>query len=102
MYESINVILTQASWNIDGNCDGNDFRATLYTTICNIPIMGTNTNYSLKVVAVAVFAVLAFAVAALASWTFLSESSVAAQNDTVVNETMLYTNQTEMAPETKR
>jgi len=32
----------------------------------------------------------------------LSESSVAAQNDTVVNETMLYTNQTEMAPETKR
>lgn len=67
--------------------------------------MGTNTNYSLKVVAVAVFAVfavLAFAVAALASWTFLSESSVAAQNDTVVNETMLYTNQTEMAPETKR
>jgi hypothetical protein len=33
---------------------------------------------------------------------FLSESSVAGQNDTVVNETMLYTNQTEMAPETKR
>jgi hypothetical protein len=27
---------------------------------------------------------------------------VVAQNDTVVNETMLYTNQTEMAPETKR
>jgi hypothetical protein len=40
--------------------------------------------------------------AALASWTFLSESSVAAQNDTVVNDTMLYTNQTEMAPESKR
>ena len=40
--------------------------------------------------------------AALASWTFLSESSVAAQNDTVVNDTMLCTNQTEMAPESKR
>ncbi|MGC2309272.1 MAG: hypothetical protein WA461_12785 [Nitrososphaeraceae archaeon] len=76
--------------------------STLYPTRCNIPIMGTNTNYSLRLVAVAVFAVLAFAVAGLASWTFLIESSVAAQNDTVVNETMLYTNQTEMAPETKR
>jgi hypothetical protein len=64
--------------------------------------MGTNTNYSIRLVAVAVFAVLAFAVAGLSSWTFLSESSAAAQNDTVVNETMLYTNQTEMAPETKR
>ena len=64
--------------------------------------MGTNTNYSLRLVAIAVFAVLAFAMAGLASWTFLSDSSVAAQNDTEVNETMLYTNQTEMAPETKR
>ncbi|MGH9983373.1 MAG: hypothetical protein ACRD4J_11185 [Nitrososphaeraceae archaeon] len=64
--------------------------------------MGTNTNYSLRLVAVAVFTVLAFAVAGLASWTFLSHSSVAAQNETVVNETMLFTNQTEMAPETKR
>jgi hypothetical protein len=64
--------------------------------------MGTNTNYSLRLVAVAVFAVLAFAMAGLASWTFLSDLSVAAQNDTEVNETMLYTNQTEMAPETKR
>lgn len=64
--------------------------------------MGTNTNYSLRLVAAAVFAVLAFAMAGLASWTFLSDSSVAGQNDTEVNETMLYTNQTEMAPETKR
>lgn len=64
--------------------------------------MGTNTIYSLRLVVVVVFAVLAFGVAGLATWTFLSESSVAAQNDTVVNETMLYTNQTEMAPETKR
>jgi hypothetical protein len=59
-------------------------------------------NNSLRLVGVAVFAVLAFAVAGLTSWNFLSESSVLAQNDTLVNETMLYTNQTEMAPETKR
>ena len=59
-------------------------------------------NNSLKLVAVAVFAVLAFAVAGLTSWSFLSEASVLAQNETVVNDTMLYTNQTEMAPETKR
>jgi ABC-type polysaccharide/polyol phosphate export permease len=59
-------------------------------------------NNSLRLVAIAVFSVLAFAVTGLTSWSFLSESSVIAQNDTVVNETMLYTNQTEMAPETKR
>ena len=59
-------------------------------------------NNSLKLVAVAVFAVLAFAVAGLTSWSFLREASVLAQNETVVNDTMLYTNQTEMAPETKR
>ena len=64
--------------------------------------MGTNMNNSLRLVAVAVFAVLAFAVAGLTSWSFLSETSVLAQNETVVNDTMLYTNQTEMAPETKR
>jgi hypothetical protein len=64
--------------------------------------MGTNMNNSLKLVAVAVFAVLAFAVTGLTSWSFLSEASVLAQNETVVNDTMLYTNQTEMAPETKR
>ena len=64
--------------------------------------MGTNRNNSLKLVAVAVFAVLAFAVAGLTMWSLLSEASVLAQNETVVNDTMLYTNQTEMAPETKR
>ena len=59
-------------------------------------------NNSLRLVAIAVFSILAFAVTGLTSWSFLSESAVVAQNDTVVNETMLYTNQTEMAPETKR
>lgn len=64
--------------------------------------MGINMNNSLRLVAVAVFALLAFAVAGVTSWTLLSESSVNAQNETVVNDTMLYSNQTEMAPETKR
>jgi hypothetical protein len=59
-------------------------------------------NNSLRLVAIAVFSILAFAVTGLTSLSFLSESAVVAQNDTVVNDTMLYTNQTEMAPETKR
>jgi hypothetical protein len=59
-------------------------------------------NNSLRLVAIAVFSILAFAVTGLTSLNFLSESAVVAQNDTVVNDTMLYTNQTEMAPETKR
>jgi hypothetical protein len=64
--------------------------------------MGTNMNNSLRLVALAVFALLAFAITGVTSWILLSESSVMAQNETVVNDTMLYSNQTEMAPETKR
>jgi hypothetical protein len=63
--------------------------------------MGTNTNNSLILVAVAVSALLAFAVAGVSSRSLLSESALMAQNETVVNDTILYPNQTEMAPETK-
>jgi hypothetical protein len=63
--------------------------------------MGTNTNYSLMLVAAAVSALLAFAVAGVSSRSLLSESALMAQNETVVNVTILYPNQTEMAPETK-
>ena len=70
--------------------------------------MGIQMNNSLKLVVVAFFVVLTFAVAGLVAVTLPAVSSVAAQNDTggnesgTANETALYSNQTGMAPETKR
>jgi hypothetical protein len=70
--------------------------------------MGIHTENSLKIVVVALFVALTFAEAGLVAVTPLTGSSVVAQNDTggnetgTVNETALYSNQTGMAPETKR
>lgn len=70
--------------------------------------MGIQTENSLKIVVVALFVALTFAVAGLVAVTPLTGSSVVAQNDTggnetgTGNETALYSNQTGMAPETKR
>ena len=70
--------------------------------------MGIQTENSLKIVFVALFVALTFTVAGLVAVTPLTGSSVVAQNDTggnesgTANETALYSNQTGMAPETKR
>ena len=71
--------------------------------------MGTQKNICLRMVLVAVFVAATFGVTGLtAAMTFLTESSVLAQNETggnetgTTNETALYSNQTGMAPETKR
>jgi hypothetical protein len=71
-------------------------------------MMGTNTNLSQRMVVVAVFVALTFAVPGLVAVTLLAGSSVVAQNETAgnetgtANETALYSNQTGMAPVTKR
>ena len=70
-------------------------------------------NISLRMVLVAVFVAATFGVTGLTAMTLLTESSVLAQNETggnmtagnmtgTTNETALYSNQTGMAPETKR
>jgi flagellar basal body-associated protein FliL len=70
--------------------------------------MGIQTENSLKIVVVALFVAVTFAVAGLVAVTPFTGSSVVAQNDTggnetgTANETALYSNQTGMAPETKR
>ena len=70
--------------------------------------MGIQTENSLKIVVVALFVALTFAVAGLVAVTPFTGSSVVAQNDTggnetgTANDTAVYSNQTGMAPETKR
>ena len=70
--------------------------------------MGIQTNNSPKMVAVALFVVLTFAAVGLVAMTLGTGSSVVAQNETgdnqtgAANETALYSNQTGMAPVTKR
>ena len=69
--------------------------------------MGIQTNNSPRMVVVALFVVLTFAVVGFVAMT-LTGSSVVAQNETgdnqtgAANETALYSNQTGMAPVTKR
>ena len=71
-------------------------------------MMGTNTNLSLRIVAVAVFVALTFTVAGLVAVTLLTGSSVVAQNETggnetgTANETAFTSSGAGMAPETKR
>ncbi|MGH9979823.1 MAG: hypothetical protein ACRD8Z_28875 [Nitrososphaeraceae archaeon] len=70
--------------------------------------MGIQTNNSLRMVVVVLFVALTFAVAGLIEVTLVTGSSVVAQNETgdnktgTANESALYSNQTGMAPVTKR